>query len=175
MQKFLRFLNDSGFQIGVGKDEGIHRTIMNKMKFALTNMIQKSHIWLRFPINNIAEAQQGWNAKYQFPCASGAIDCTHIRIPKPFGHGDGYHNKKVDSRILKNSAIYVQMNNNNMRHNGMVLLGDTGCGTSRWSMTSYRNPETREVIAFNTLFTKERVIIKRCFGQLKVSNFAIYC
>nr|CAI5833233.1 unnamed protein product [Callosobruchus analis] len=52
-----------------------------------------------------------------------------------------------DSRILKNSAIYAQMNN--MRHNNVSL------------------PETREEIAFNTLFTKEKEIIERCFGQLK--------
>nr|CAI5824804.1 unnamed protein product [Callosobruchus analis] len=70
-----------------------------------------------------------------------------------------------DSRILKTSAIYAKMNN--MRHNSMVLLGDPGYGISRWLMTPYRNPETHEVIAFNALFTKERVIIERHFVQLK--------
>nr|CAI5833687.1 unnamed protein product [Callosobruchus analis] len=34
-------------------------------------------------------------------------------------------------------------------------------------MTPYRNPETREEVAFNVLFTKDRDIIERCFGQLK--------
>nr|CAI5845073.1 unnamed protein product [Callosobruchus analis] len=57
-------------------------------------IIQKSHIGLRFPINNIAEAQQDWSAKYQLPCASGAIDCTYIRIQKPSEHGDEYYNRK---------------------------------------------------------------------------------
>lgn len=194
MQIFLRFLSDPGFQIGVGKDEGVHRTTVSKtVKFVLTKIIQKSHIWLRFPLNNMNEAQQEWSAKYQFPCAFGAIDCTHIRITKPSEHGDEYYNRKGyfsinvqatcnakeeftsidaqwpgsvhDSRILKNSAIYVQMNN--MRHNNMVLLGDSGYGINRWLMKPYRNPETPEEIAFNTLFTKERVIIERCFGQLK--------
>nr|CAI5839301.1 unnamed protein product [Callosobruchus analis] len=33
-------------------------------------------------------------------------------------------------------------------------------------MTPYRNPKTREEIAFNILFTKGRVIIERCIGQL---------
>nr|CAI5856363.1 unnamed protein product [Callosobruchus analis] len=37
----------------------------------------------------------------------------------------------------------------------MVLLGDSGYGISRWLMTPYRNPETREEIAFDTLFPKE--------------------
>nr|CAH7748770.1 unnamed protein product [Callosobruchus chinensis] len=44
---------------------------------------------------------------------------------------------------------------NNMRHNNMVLFGDSGYGISRWLMTPYINPETREEIAFNTLFTKK--------------------
>nr|CAH7763832.1 unnamed protein product [Callosobruchus chinensis] len=59
MQIFLQLLSDPGFQIGVGKDEGVHRTTMSKaLKFVLMKIIQKSHIWLRFPINNIAETQQ---------------------------------------------------------------------------------------------------------------------
>nr|CAI5845074.1 unnamed protein product [Callosobruchus analis] len=95
MQIFLRFLSDPGFQIGVGKDEGVHRTTVSKtVKFVLMKIIQKSHIGLRFPINNIAEAQQDWSAKYQLPCASGAIDCTYIRIQKPSEHGDEYYNRK---------------------------------------------------------------------------------
>nr|CAI5852724.1 unnamed protein product [Callosobruchus analis] len=53
-----------------------------------------------------------------------------------------------------------------MPHNNMVLLGDSGYGISPWLTTPYRNPETREEIAFSTLFTKERMI-KRRFGQLK--------
>nr|CAI5868092.1 unnamed protein product [Callosobruchus analis] len=62
---------------------------------------------------------------------------------------------------------------NNMRHNSMVLLGDSGYEISRWLMTPYRNTETGEGIAFNTLFTKQRVIIDRCFGQLK-GRFPIF-
>lgn len=34
-------------------------------------------------------------------------------------------------------------------------------------MTPYRRPNTPQEIAYNNLFTKERVIIERCFGQLK--------
>nr|CAI5845455.1 unnamed protein product [Callosobruchus analis] len=58
-QIFFRLLSDPGFQIGVGKGEDIHRTTVSKTaKFVLMKIIQKSHIWLRFLINNIAEAQQ---------------------------------------------------------------------------------------------------------------------
>nr|CAI5869963.1 unnamed protein product [Callosobruchus analis] len=89
MQIFLRSLSDVGFQIGFGKDEDVHRiTVRKPMKFVLMKIIQKSHIWLRFPINNIAEAQQECSAKYQFPCVFAAIHCIHTRISKPSEHGD---------------------------------------------------------------------------------------
>nr|CAI5861320.1 unnamed protein product [Callosobruchus analis] len=56
----------------------------------------------------------------------------------------------------------------------MVLLGDSGYGISRWLMTPYRNPKTREEIAFNTHFTKERAIIKRV-KQDRVVSVIISC
>ncbi|PSN40996.1 hypothetical protein C0J52_16072 [Blattella germanica] len=34
-------------------------------------------------------------------------------------------------------------------------------------MTPFRNPGTQEERAYNLCFTKERVIIERCFGQVK--------
>nr|CAI5868898.1 unnamed protein product [Callosobruchus analis] len=63
---------------------------------------------------------------------------------------------------------------NNMRHNNMVLLGEPRYGISRWLMTPLRNPETRGQIAFNTLFTKERVMIEMCFGGLKRFPILLY-
>nr|CAI5852143.1 unnamed protein product [Callosobruchus analis] len=115
MHIFLRSLSDPGSQIGVGKDEGVHR------------------------ITATYKAKGSTSIDAQWP---GSVH---------------------DIRILNNSAIYAQLNN--MRLNDMLSLGDCGYGISRWLMTPYRNPE----ISFNTLFTKERVIIERCFGQLKRS------
>nr|CAI5819981.1 unnamed protein product [Callosobruchus analis] len=67
MQIFLRFLSDPSYQTGVGKDEGVHRTTVSKtVKFVLTKIIQKWHVWLNFPIINITEAQQGWSANISF-------------------------------------------------------------------------------------------------------------
>ncbi|XP_030746556.1 uncharacterized protein LOC115875276 [Sitophilus oryzae] len=34
-------------------------------------------------------------------------------------------------------------------------------------MTPFVNPQTPEQLAYNNLFKRERVIIERCFGQLK--------
>ena len=48
-----------------------------------------------------------------------------------------------------------------------VLLGDSGYGIMPWLLTPYRNPETPQENAYNVLLKRERVIIERCFGQLK--------
>ncbi|KAK9687900.1 DDE superfamily endonuclease [Popillia japonica] len=44
---------------------------------------------------------------------------------------------------------------------------DEGYGITPWLLTPYRNPTTPQEIAYNTLHKRERVIIERCFGQLK--------
>uniref|UniRef100_A0A8D8UXJ5 DDE Tnp4 domain-containing protein n=1 Tax=Cacopsylla melanoneura TaxID=428564 RepID=A0A8D8UXJ5_9HEMI len=48
-----------------------------------------------------------------------------------------------------------------------VLLADSGYGIEPSLMTPYRNPMENDEIAFNNLLKKERVIIERCFGQVK--------
>uniref|UniRef100_A0A0K8VP34 Putative nuclease HARBI1 n=1 Tax=Bactrocera latifrons TaxID=174628 RepID=A0A0K8VP34_BACLA len=47
------------------------------------------------------------------------------------------------------------------------FLGDEGYGICTWLMSPFRNPTTEVEKKFNKVFTKERVIIERCFGQLK--------
>lgn len=156
--------------------------------------MEKAHIWIRFPTsqNEIVEAKQQWQEKFQFPSAIGVIDCTHVRILRPHVHGDEYVNRKGytsinvqatcnanewftsvnaewpgsvhDSRILRNSSVFQVMQN--IPENAL-LLGDEGYGISRWLMTPFRNPESPQQRRYNILFTKERVIIERCFGQLK--------
>ena len=48
-----------------------------------------------------------------------------------------------------------------------LLLGDEGYGIAPWLMTPFRDPQPPHEISFNRVFTKERVIIERCFGQVK--------
>ncbi|KAJ8941969.1 hypothetical protein NQ314_010189 [Rhamnusium bicolor] len=53
----------------------------------LTNKIlAKLNFWIQFPSSTeeIKEAKQLWQEKYNFPSALGALDCTHVRIPKTF-------------------------------------------------------------------------------------------
>jgi hypothetical protein len=48
-----------------------------------------------------------------------------------------------------------------------LLLRNEGYGLAPWLMTPFKNPQIPEERAYNKLFTKERVIIERCFEQLK--------
>lgn len=69
-----------------------------------------------------------------------------------------------DARIWKNSEIYNVMKENRAH---AVLLGDQGFGLAPWLMTPFRNPVTVQEQAYNTLHSSERMIIERCFGQVK--------
>lgn len=91
MQIFLRFLSDPGFQIGIGKEEGVHRTtICETISNVLPKIVEKAGIWIKFPTENSTDQAE----LYRFPCAFGAIDCTHVPIIKPSLHGDEYINRK---------------------------------------------------------------------------------
>lgn len=68
-----------------------------------------------------------------------------------------------DSRIWRNSAVCRVLRS----FNNVVLLGDQGYGIEKCLMRPYRNPNTPREVAFNNLLKHERVIIERCFGQLK--------
>jgi hypothetical protein len=123
----------------------------------------------------------------------GAIDCTLIPIKKVSQnrHGNEYICRKQfpginvqatcngiemftsvsaewpgsvhDSRIWRNSHICRVLRD----FNNVVLLGDKGYGIEKCLLTPYRNPATPEEIAYNNLFKGERIIIERCFGQVK--------
>lgn len=195
MEIFLRFLSDPGFQMRVGKEEGIHRTaVCKRVKHVFKMIMNKAHLWIKFPANTeqIKLAQEQWILRYDFPCAIGAIDCMHVAILKPPNHGDEYINRKGfcsinvqatcnakeefmsidcswpgsvhDSRILKRSHIFNFMNN---QRSDAIILGDIGYGIRPWLLTPYKTPRTREEICYNKHHTKSRVVIERCFGQLK--------
>nr|CAH7733030.1 unnamed protein product [Callosobruchus chinensis] len=121
-------------------------------------------------------------------------DRLHPHYKKPPLHGDeyisrkGYHSINVqatcnadewfisvdaswpasvqDSRIWSNSEI-CNIAKREFQRSNALLLGDEGYGIAPWLMVPFRNPNTPAEHAYNSLFTKERVIIERCFGELK--------
>ena len=191
---FLRYAADPGFQNGIGEEIGVHQsTVSRTVTFVAEKIIEKAHFWIKFPSNNedLRISKTNWQHRFNFPTAIGALDCTHVRIPKPSNHGDEYVNRKGftsinvqatcdskecftsvtaswpgsvhDSRVWRNSAVHAVM----CRSKNAVLLADEGYGCAPWLMTPYRNPDTPQQRSYNRVLTAERVIIERCFGQLK--------
>ncbi|CAH2000150.1 unnamed protein product [Acanthoscelides obtectus] len=163
------------------------------MDRVVNSIVAQSNEWIKFPNTNheLMKAKRIWLSMYEFPTAIGVIDCTHIGILIPNRHGDEYINRKGkstlnvqatcdardmftsvdvswsgsvhDSRIWRNSQTRSQLIN----IANVVLLGDDGYGIELCLMTSFRNPTPGAEINYNKLLKQERVIIERCFGQLK--------
>lgn len=70
-----------------------------------------------------------------------------------------------DARIWKRSSVYKIMRQN---RSNALLLGDEGYPIAPFLMKVFKNPSTRKEIMFNKLISKERVVIERMFGQLKM-------
>ncbi|CAH1966595.1 unnamed protein product [Acanthoscelides obtectus] len=143
-------------------------------------------------LRELCSTELKMNGQHIIPHVIGAIDCTHVKIIKPYVHGDEYINRKGvstinvqatcnsremftsvdaswpgsvhDSRIWYNSPIYPIMYNNQKR---VCLLGDSGYGVTPWMLTPFKDPITNIQNYFNRIHARERVIIERCFGQLK--------
>lgn len=97
MQVFLRYMADPGYQSGIAQEMNIHQTTVCKTVDQVANaIIQKSNVWIKFPSSpeQIVEAKNEWQTRFQFPTCIGVVDCTHIKILKPKEHGDEYINRK---------------------------------------------------------------------------------
>ena len=156
--------------------------------------MQKSEEWIKFPTTEqqVQKAKADWARRFSIPFCIGALDCTHVVIQKPSApHGDDYVNRKqrpslnvqatcdanevftsvdaswpgsvLDSRIWKNSEEAKFM----ATTKDTLLIADSGYGIAPWLITPFENPNTPEAVHFNKVYAKDRVIIERCFGQLK--------
>ncbi|EFA01471.1 Putative nuclease HARBI1-like Protein [Tribolium castaneum] len=187
MKICLRYLADPGFQKGIGEELGVEQsTVSRTVKYVVQKIIEQTANWIQFPASNQKNCGK---ANIGFPLQ--LVDCTHVEIEKPKNHGDEYINRKGkptinvqatcdareiftsvevswpgsvhDSRIWKNSEIRQIM----MRSTNTVLMGDDGYGIEPWLMTPFPNPNDNTKKRYNKIFKKERVIIERCFGQVK--------
>lgn len=195
MEIFMRFVGDPGFQSGVAQDLGVHRTTANKIiRYVMNQINENSHRWIRFPLTaaEINDARLKWQRRFILPTVVGALDCTQIEIVKPGQHGDEYICRKGypsinvqatcnsleqftsisaewpgsvhDSRIWRNSDVRGIIS---QFDGSACLLGDSGYGISPWLITPFKPARTHHQRQFNLLHCQERVIIERCFGQLK--------
>ncbi|XP_046688202.1 putative nuclease HARBI1 [Homalodisca vitripennis] len=195
MEVFLRFVADPGFQSGIAEDVGVHRTTACKtVSYVMDKIIDRANFWIHFPatVEEINEAKIQWQRNFRLPTVIGALDCTHVQIKKPNLHGDEYVNRKGcitinvqgtcdalerftsisaewpgsvhDARIWRRSPVREIMS----RFDGRVcLLGDSGYGISPWLITPFKPPTNEAERRFNLCHSRERVVIERCFGQIK--------
>lgn len=132
-----------------------------------------------------------------FPGAIGAIDGSHIMIPKPEENQDsyinrkGYHslllqgvvdnNKKFidvfcgepgslhDARLLRRSAIYAKILENPDFIGAFYLLGDSAYPNLNWIVTPFTDTGflSEEQKLFNKRHSSKRVVVENAFGLLK--------
>jgi energy-converting hydrogenase Eha subunit A len=83
MKIFLRYICDPGFQSGVAEDIGVHQTTVSKVIADIaTKIVEKAPLWIKFPSTEeeFEAAKADWQVSYKFPCAIGALDCTHVPV-----------------------------------------------------------------------------------------------
>ena len=118
MEVTLRYLANPGFQTGISNETGIHRSTVSKtVSIMLQKILIKASQWIVFPHTEeqILKAKLAWANERGFPCTIGAIDCTHVRIDKPYGEfGDEFINRKgfasinvQVSKIINYSSFYI--------------------------------------------------------------------
>jgi nuclease HARBI1 len=97
MEVTLRYFANPGFQSGVAREIGVHKTTISKTIFStVEKIVDKAGEWIKFPetYEEINRAKFEWRNTRGFPCTIGAIDCTHIRIEKSSSFADEYINRK---------------------------------------------------------------------------------
>jgi energy-converting hydrogenase Eha subunit A len=104
MKIFLHYVGDPGFQSGDAEDLGVHQTTVSKIiADTATKTVEKAPLWIKFPSikEELQAAKADWQVSYKFPCAIGALGCTHIPIRKSSVHRDEYINRKGFPNINK--------------------------------------------------------------------------
>lgn len=143
------------------------------------------------------QISQAFSENNGIPGAIGAIDGSHIEIPKPEDNQDsyinrkGYHslliqgvvdnNKKFidvfcgepgslhDARLLRRSAIYAKILENPEFIGDFFLLGDSAYPNLEWIVTPFQDTGflSAEQKLFNKNISSKRVIVENAFGLLK--------
>ena len=72
---------------------GIHQSTVSRTFATIVEaIVAKADTWIQFPVDpaDFQAAKDDWQNKFAFPCAIGALDCTHVQILKPGLQGGEY-------------------------------------------------------------------------------------
>ena len=81
----MQHVGDPGFQTGVGEDIRIHQSTVSRTCATIVEaIVAKADTWIQFPVDraDFQAAKDDWQNRFAFPCAIGALDCTHVQILK---------------------------------------------------------------------------------------------
>ena len=183
-------------------------TVIEAVEDVVEALCDLKEEYIKFPSTNreVLATCQTFEELTDLPNVVGAIDGTHIKIKTPIESGPDYfsrlqqHDVVVqavvdgekrfldvaagfpgsmhDSRVLRNSALYRRINNNELltgptvrvggREIKPVLLGDSAYPLSTWLLKPY--PESTNdppEINFNKELSSGRVSVECAYGILK--------
>ncbi|KAJ6668314.1 hypothetical protein lerEdw1_015691, partial [Lerista edwardsae] len=196
----LRFLATGSFQSVVGCDE-YHRvdqaTVSRAIDRVLAAINKHCKKYISFPQerNAVLTVKQNFADKYRFPNVIGAIDCTHVRIQKPFREDPrSFMNRKqyysVNMQVVCDAKLRIldvvaefpgSVHDSHIwRMSGLrgflqtcslpqpsYLIGDSGYPLEPWLLTPVSEPQNLAEENYNFHFKEARKCIERCFGILK--------
>ncbi|XP_050500083.1 putative nuclease HARBI1 [Diabrotica virgifera virgifera] len=151
--------------------------------------------WIKMPQNDLEQNRviAGFYGICGFRQVVGAIDCTHIRIPKVGGNiGQYYINRKgyssINVQVVANANLEIMDIVAHWRgstHDSRIfnecrlkrrfeqsefkgrLLGDSGYACSPYLFTPVLNPTTQQEERYNRAHIQTRNTVERCFGVWK--------
>ncbi|XP_056425850.1 putative nuclease HARBI1 [Hyla sarda] len=185
------FQHCSADQFGINSQPSFSRILGQ----VLQSMMRVAQEYIKFP-QTTEEIQSYKEAFYNIagmPNVLGIIDCTHAALIPPARSERAYRNRKLyqsinvqivvgpylniidvvpnypgschDAFILRNTELYARFQHG--VYGDSCLLGDNGYRLSRWLLTPYLNPRTREEERFNRAHKRTRAMIEYTFGLLK--------
>jgi hypothetical protein len=197
----LRFYASGSFQGVIADTFGLSQpSVSRAISDVSTALVKRAGNYITFPKEpKLSEIKGNFYSVANFPGVIGLIDGTHIRIQAPSDHEDqyvnrkGYHSINVqvivdcddkfinivakwpgsshDSRVFKESAVYRNLENNNIDG---YLLGDSGYACKTFLLTPYLRTQTRHEARYNSAHKKTRCTVERSKGQWKRRFHCLY-
>lgn len=175
-------------------ESSVHRTLLRVVDFFLL----QTNKYIKWP--SAEEAKEigiGFQRIKNIRGVLGAIDGSHIEIPKPKQNQEAYCNRKGyhslllqgivdykkkfidvfcgepgsmnDARLLRKSGIYKKMHEDPGFIRDDFLLGDSAYPNLHWIVPPYQDTGnlSRDQRQFNYMHSATRIVVENAFGLLK--------
>ncbi|KOB56305.1 Uncharacterized protein OBRU01_23435 [Operophtera brumata] len=140
---------------------------------ALALVAQRAQ-WIKMPQHDTEQNNiiAGFHSICGFRQVTGAIDCTHIRIPKIVSNATleimdivaHWRGSTHDSRIFNECRLKQRFEQSESKGR---LLGDSGYACTSYLFTPVLNPNPQKEEMYNWAHIRTRNSVERCFGVWK--------